>query len=96
MDLGPKTLCSKVWLEKDIRPYEELIEKGYGWAPKIDRLPAALRLVADEAGSDDDGKSELRYNMNVPLGYQDNSSGTYYINNHVNMLVKLAPTPNKE
>ena len=55
MDLGPKTLCSKVWMEKDIRPYEELIEKGYGWAPKIDRLPAALRVAVpgDEAESDE-------------------------------------------
>ena len=31
----------------------------------------------------------------MPLGYQD-LYGEYYIYNHIDMVVKLTPTPNKE
>ena len=89
IDLDRSTLCSLVWLHEDIEAYEELIEKNYGWAPSIDRLPAALKLLET---SDD-----LSYDMKVPLGYKDEAGdGKFYIYNHMDMVVKLAPAPNKE
>ena len=53
----------------------------------MDRVPAALRVS---------GKDKLDYFSKIPLGYKSEADQSYYIYNHMEMVVKLGQAGNQE
>jgi len=89
-DATCRALCPLTFTDEDVKKFKWHISREYQYTFFLDNLPSAQQMQQE------DGKSAVRYEKGVPVGFINKNSGLFYLYNHYELFIDYDSTMDDE